>query len=292
MCPRSSRPLRICARADAIPRFAPRLARPNGHSAFRPRALACALRSATGSGRAGRTIGSSTEKSNGRGHGARPKFWRAAVASRKDGRHTTTNTPTSAFSGACGAGLNRYSAIDWKVFLRADNAVKDECTARDSDNVGHDLLGADRRSARAPQPHGGSASNPYRCRATSRGGAGRAMGIYRTTISGLAALNYMSAKRLFGSELPAIISALHRHVESEQDRLRLEREAARREDIAEEKAALQPRFRSGADCKWVTIDDTKDLYCRMNGRDYQLVVTPTSGSTCFGTMAPMTPMAG
>ena len=77
-----------------------------------------------------------------------------------------------------------------------------------------------------------------------------------------------------GTELPAIIGALRRHVEGEQDRLQLEREAARREQIAAEKAALEARFRSGADCKWVSIDDTKDLYCRVNGRDYRLVVTP------------------
>lgn len=87
-------------------------------------------------------------------------------------------------------------------------------------------------------------------------------------------LELYEREKASGTELPAIIGALRRHVESEQDRLRLDREAARREQIIAEKAALQARFRSGADCKWVIIDDTKDMYCRVNGREYRLVVTP------------------
>jgi hypothetical protein len=87
-------------------------------------------------------------------------------------------------------------------------------------------------------------------------------------------LELYGQEKALGTELPAIIGALRRHVECERDRLQLEREAARREQIAAEKAALRARYRSGADCKWMTLDDTKDLYCRMNGRDYRLVVTP------------------
>lgn len=81
-------------------------------------------------------------------------------------------------------------------------------------------------------------------------------------------------EKALGTGLPVIIGALRRHVESEQERLRIGREAARRGQVVAEKVALQARFRSGADCKWVMIDDTKDLYCRVNGRDYRLAVTP------------------
>ncbi|MGE5564968.1 MAG: hypothetical protein ACM3YN_02265 [Parcubacteria group bacterium] len=77
-----------------------------------------------------------------------------------------------------------------------------------------------------------------------------------------------------GTELPAIIGALQEHVEREQERLRQEREAAWRRRAEEERIALEQRFLSGADCKWTSVQKSKTLYCRMNGRAYRLSPTP------------------
>lgn len=77
-----------------------------------------------------------------------------------------------------------------------------------------------------------------------------------------------------GTELPAIIRALEEHVFQEEERLREEREAARRRQIEEDRQALEERFLSGADCKWTQLQRSKELYCRVNGRSFRL--TPTS----------------
>jgi hypothetical protein len=73
-----------------------------------------------------------------------------------------------------------------------------------------------------------------------------------------------------GTELPAIIGALQEYVEEGRERLRLEAEAARREQLLDEKEALEGRFLSGADCKWTSIGGSKALYIRKNGRAYRL----------------------
>lgn len=77
-----------------------------------------------------------------------------------------------------------------------------------------------------------------------------------------------------GTELPAIIGCLQEHVEQEEERLRLEGEARRQKIIEDERAALEQRFLSGADCKWTPVQRSKELYSRMNGRTYRLSLTP------------------
>ena len=56
----------------------------------------------------------------------------------------------------------------------------------------------------------------------------------------------------------------------EEERLREEWNRNRNARIREEKAAAEQRLLSGADCKWTSFDNSKKLYCRINGRLYLL----------------------
>ncbi len=77
-----------------------------------------------------------------------------------------------------------------------------------------------------------------------------------------------------GTELPAIIGALQEFVETEGERRRLAALANYRRQQDEARQALEQRFLSGADCKWTKVGETKDVYCRANGRTYRLSPTP------------------
>lgn len=76
-----------------------------------------------------------------------------------------------------------------------------------------------------------------------------------------------------GTELPAIAGALRTYIEEEEARLSRERQAAWDAARRAEKAALEQRFLSGADCKWTAVNGSKNLYCRVNGRSYRLSLT-------------------
>jgi len=76
-----------------------------------------------------------------------------------------------------------------------------------------------------------------------------------------------------GTELPAIVGALQEHIEKEENRLRIEQQAAREKYIEDERIASEQRFLSGADCKWTPIERSKEQYCRINGRSYRLSPT-------------------
>ena len=80
-------------------------------------------------------------------------------------------------------------------------------------------------------------------------------------------------ERAAGTELPAIIGALQEFVETETERLRLASVAAWRQRKKEELEALQQRFIAGADCKWVALGTSKDVFSRKNGRGYRLSPT-------------------
>ena len=73
-----------------------------------------------------------------------------------------------------------------------------------------------------------------------------------------------------GTELPAIIGCIREWLEDEEARRWLDREAARKRAIEEEKAALEQRLVSGADCKWTPWRQSPALYCRSNGRLFRL----------------------
>jgi len=53
----------------------------------------------------------------------------------------------------------------------------------------------------------------------------------------------------------------------------VEQETAWRKRVEEERIALQRRFLAGADCKWTSIEKSKELYRRINGRSYRLSPT-------------------
>jgi hypothetical protein len=76
-----------------------------------------------------------------------------------------------------------------------------------------------------------------------------------------------------GTELPAIVGALQAYIDEEEHRLRLEHQAQLDSARRAEMAALEQRYTSGADCKWTTVNGSKSLYYRINGRSYRLSPT-------------------
>jgi len=84
-----------------------------------------------------------------------------------------------------------------------------------------------------------------------------------------------------GTELPAIIGALQVFVEEESERRRRAVHDDYRRRQAEQRQALEQRFLAGADCKWTTVGQAKDLYCRINGRAYRLSPAPDKRWTLF-----------
>ena len=87
-------------------------------------------------------------------------------------------------------------------------------------------------------------------------------------------LEIFEREKAEGTELPAIIGAIQEWVEDEDHRRRMAREEERKREIEEEKAALEQRLISGADCKWTPLKGSAALYCRKNGRAFRL--GPTS----------------
>jgi hypothetical protein len=76
-----------------------------------------------------------------------------------------------------------------------------------------------------------------------------------------------------GTELPAIISRLKDHVTDGEVRLRTERQDQYKKMREEQRAAQEQRLLSGADCNWTQLRNSKNWYCRKNGRTYR--VSPT-----------------
>jgi hypothetical protein len=74
-----------------------------------------------------------------------------------------------------------------------------------------------------------------------------------------------------GTELAAIIQHIAERASLEQIRDYEERSERRRREIAENKLAAEALFHSGADCKWTALTNHDGLYCRLNGRVFQLV---------------------
>jgi hypothetical protein len=73
-----------------------------------------------------------------------------------------------------------------------------------------------------------------------------------------------------GTEMPAIIGAFEEYIEQEEARLAQKRDEDYRKFRDEEKARLRQRFTSGADCGWVQFDDSRQLFCRRNGRLFRI----------------------
>ncbi|MGY3236659.1 hypothetical protein ACVMAJ_003549 [Bradyrhizobium sp. USDA 4448] len=79
------------------------------------------------------------------------------------------------------------------------------------------------------------------------------------------------AEKAQGTEMRAIIGMLQEHLDREDERLRREQEERYRKLKEEERAKLEQRFLSGADCGWTPIDGSAALYCRRNGRTFRIV---------------------
>lgn len=75
-----------------------------------------------------------------------------------------------------------------------------------------------------------------------------------------------AAEKAQGTEMPAIVGALRDHVEEEDERLRRERDAQYQARKESDRAAAEQRLQSGADCKWTPWQNTKTMFCRVNGR--------------------------
>jgi hypothetical protein len=76
-----------------------------------------------------------------------------------------------------------------------------------------------------------------------------------------------------GTELAAIVGELQEHVEREHQRLFADAVEEGKRRIAEEKAQLNIRLRSGADCKWISPVKATEWFRRLNGRLYRLTQT-------------------
>lgn len=84
-------------------------------------------------------------------------------------------------------------------------------------------------------------------------------------------LNLYLAEKAQGTEMRAIVGALQEHIEQEEERLRQEQQEQYRQWKEVEKAKLEQRFLSGADCGWTRIGASEPFYCRRNGRAFRII---------------------
>jgi len=73
-----------------------------------------------------------------------------------------------------------------------------------------------------------------------------------------------------GTEMPAIIGRLSEYVGSQWQRLQDERRLAEANRREEARIAREKRLLSYGDCPWTQIKGSRFLYCRKNGRVFQL----------------------
>ena len=77
-------------------------------------------------------------------------------------------------------------------------------------------------------------------------------------------------ERAAGTEMVAIIGAIQEFIESEEERLRIEREANYQQFKNEERVRQVQMFVAGADTPWIKLGASKDLFCRKNGRSFRI----------------------
>lgn len=78
------------------------------------------------------------------------------------------------------------------------------------------------------------------------------------------------SERAAGTEMMAIIGAIQEFIETEEERLRIEREARYHQSQEEERVRQQQMFMAGADTPWIRVGTSKDLFCRKNGRSFRI----------------------
>ena len=78
------------------------------------------------------------------------------------------------------------------------------------------------------------------------------------------------AEKAAGTELIAIIQAINEYLEAETENRRIRRDEEFKKKAQEQRLALEQRFLSGADCKWTTLGNSAEFYCRKNGRAFKI----------------------
>jgi hypothetical protein len=85
-----------------------------------------------------------------------------------------------------------------------------------------------------------------------------------------ACLPLYETERAAGTEMMAIIGAIQEFIEVEEERLRLEGEERYRRLREEERLRDEQMFLAGADTSWIKVGESKDLFCRKNGRSFRI----------------------
>lgn len=88
-----------------------------------------------------------------------------------------------------------------------------------------------------------------------------------------ACLALYAAELEAGTELPAIVGALQEFADEEERRLDHEHRENWKAAQAAERLALERRFLSGADCRWTSLEGSKAVFMRRNGRAFRLSPT-------------------
>ncbi len=88
-----------------------------------------------------------------------------------------------------------------------------------------------------------------------------------------ACLALYAAELEAGTELPAVVGALQEFADEEERRLDREHQEKWKAAQAAERLALEHRFLSGADCKWTSLEGSKAVFMRRNGRAFRLSPT-------------------
>ncbi len=83
-------------------------------------------------------------------------------------------------------------------------------------------------------------------------------------------LSIYTKEKSQGTELPAIIGTIQEYIDQLTERKRIQAASDRQARLERERIELEEKFLSGADCKWISIDGSKELYCRINGQAYSL----------------------
>lgn len=77
-------------------------------------------------------------------------------------------------------------------------------------------------------------------------------------------------ERSAGTEMIAIIGAIQEFIEFEEERLRVLNEERYRQSREEERVRQEQMFMAGADTSWIKVGQSKDLFCRKNGRAFRI----------------------
>jgi hypothetical protein len=112
-----------------------------------------------------------------------------------------------------------------------------------------------------------------------------------------ACLALYAAELEAGTEMSAVVGALQEFADEEERRLDLEHQEKWKAAQAAQRLALERRFLSGADCKWTSLEGSKAVFMRRNGRAFRLSPTkekrwelhrieePKEAGTLIGTYA-------